>query len=197
MHQAIRNAVQQLARAHIEGTIPQSADQLAAWVREIFVEHDLEQVAYSADYFEQMLQHIHHLWQSLQLGRVNPTRVSEQELLSFPSGTVSIRVDLVQMDGQSPQWIRLLSGQEKDDDHLKTRVLLYALAYEALYDTAPNVAIHYSATGRQLPVTPRADVLERRQAKIESLLAGISDAEWQPNRGHHCATCSYNLICPL
>jgi len=84
-----------------------------------------------------------------------------------------------------------------DDEHLKERVMPYALAHQTQNGSDGDIVIHYTATGEVRKATPNAKVLANHTAKIDALLEAMQAGRWEPTFGPHCDTCPFNLICPV
>jgi DNA helicase-2/ATP-dependent DNA helicase PcrA len=197
MHQTISDSVRALLKAHQSGTVPGSEEELSDLIWQIFAAHEMTEVLYARDYFDEALSHVRRLWEDLQEGTVQPVDINQYVTLERPAGAVEIRVDQVVQEGDSPRWVRTRSGRERDDDHLDRRIMLYALAYDAEVGSPGNLSLHYTSTGTMRDASPRKEVLERHTQKIDQLLEQMAAGKWHPQPGQQCATCSFNLICPV
>jgi DNA helicase-2/ATP-dependent DNA helicase PcrA len=197
MHQTIRNAVTEVTRLARDGSLPPDEAALHDLVWQIFASHTMAEVLYAHDYFQEAFRHVRQIWQDLSAGAVTPDTVDRTFLVQRPHGTISVTVDRIEQGPNEPRWIRLRSGRERDDDHLDTRIMLYALASTEQYGQAGELAIHYTANGTHKPVKLRSDVLERHTSKIDETLAGMAGQQWEPKVGPQCDICPFNVICPV
>ena len=199
MHQAIRDAVAELTLLARDGALPPDRQALDDLLWRIFARRELEDVLYARDYFHEALGHVRQVWNDLRAGAIPVADVDRTFVLQRPTGAIAVHVDRIEQAPTGPRWIRVKSGRAGTDDHLDTRIMLYTLAYNQAYGSPghPAIALHYTATGDTRSASPRPDVLERHTEKIDALLAGIVAGRWQPKPGQQCATCPFNLICPV
>jgi DNA helicase II / ATP-dependent DNA helicase PcrA len=195
MHQTIRDVVQDLAQRTEEGTLPDGEEALLAITWQAFVDHQMTEVLYHDDYFNEAFDHITHVWRDLG-GDAYPDAVGQGYVVRRPAGEVSVWVDRVETGAAGTRWVRAHSGREREGDHLSTQVMLYALAYQQEHGAVGEIALHYTPTGMLRPATPRQDVLVAHTAQIDALLEGIRAGNWHAAPGPQCATCPFSLICP-
>ncbi len=197
MHQTIRDAVVQLTALAQSGELPADEPALRTLVWQIFARHELDGVLYQEDYFAEAFRHVQQVWQDLRTGTTMADAVNHEVVVRRPAGAVAVRVDRVDQTPNGLRYVQLKSGRRGKDDHLSTRIMLYALAAAGGEQQCGEIAIHYTATGETHGARPKTDVLERHTARIDGLLAGIANGRWDPNTGPQCETCPFNLICPV
>lgn len=152
---------------------------------------------YAEDYADEIWNHVRSLWDELQTKRLIPDQVDTEVLVQRSSGSIAVRVDRVDSSATQPRWVWMRSGQRDEGDHLKERVMLYALAHQSQHATPGTIAIHYSAENDVRSATPAATVLTRHTAKLDAFLGDIQAREWPLSEGQHCRSCPFNLICPV
>jgi DNA helicase-2/ATP-dependent DNA helicase PcrA len=194
MHQAIRAVAQELAEQAQRGSSP--PNELALRVlQQVFAEPRLDTL-YRDDYFAEALRHITQIWRDMSAAGA-PTDHDQRYILRRPSGDVAVRIDRVEAGDAGPRWVRTRSGPARDGDHLSIPIMLYALTYLQEHGALGEIALHYSTSGDRRAATPTPEVLADHAATIDQLLAGIQAGDWTPSVGQQCATCPFNLICPV
>jgi DNA helicase-2/ATP-dependent DNA helicase PcrA len=196
MQQAIRDIVQDLAQRAQDGTLPDDEETLLAITWQVLADHEMTEVLYHDDYFSEAFGHVTSVWRELGGDANPPDAVDRRYVVRRPAGEISVWVDRVEAGAGGTRWVRAHSGREREDDHLSTQIMLYALAYQQEHDAVGEIALHYTPTGTLRPATPRQDVLGAHTAQIDALLEGIRAGNWHPAPGPQCATCPFNLICP-
>lgn len=196
MHQTIHDVIDQLTELAETGELPRDEDALRRLVWQVFARHELPDALYSDDYFTEAFRHVCHIWRELRDNPLVAQSVNQRVIVQRPAGPVSVRIDRVEQTTNGARYVQLKSGRARKDDHLDTRVMLYALAAQ---EHAPNaeLAIRYTATGETRTVTHRKDTVQNHTTKIDALLGAIAAGRWEPNYGEQCATCPFNLICPV
>ncbi len=197
MHQTIRDAVARLSQLAREDALPTDEQALNDLVWGIFAGHELGQVVYARELFAEAMGHIRQVWNDLRTGVVQVDEVRQRQVVQRPSGELYVDVDRVEEHAGRLRWVRVRSGREGSDDHLDTRIMVYARAYEEMHQRPPDIAIHYTATGVVRSAIPQPAVYARHWEKIDEQLGGIAAARWDPKPGKACRTCPFNLICPV
>jgi ATP-dependent DNA helicase UvrD/PcrA len=197
MHQAIRETVKQLAEHARAGTLPADEDAVRTILHGQLQRYELEDVLYADDYAAEAWRHVCAVWDDLRTAQLVPEDVNARVTVTRPAGTIEVRVDRIDRTDTQPRWVWTRSGAPGEKDHLKERVMLYALAYQAQHGADGKIAIHYTATGAIPNVTPDPKVLKNHTAKIDAMLAAMQAGHWEPTFGPHCDTCPFNLICPV
>lgn len=197
MHQAIREAAQELAqRAHHGSSLPSEA-ALHELTQLFFAEPTLADAIYRDDYFAEALRHVTQIWRDLPAAGSALIDRDHRYILRRPAGDVAVRIDRVEAGDAGPRWVRIRSGPARDGDHLSIPIMLYALTYLQEHGALDEIVIHYSATGARRAATPTPEVLATHTAAIDRLLTGIQAGDWTPSVGQQCMTCPFNLICPV
>jgi DNA helicase-2/ATP-dependent DNA helicase PcrA len=196
MHQAIRAVAQELAQRTQQGTSPPDEAALHALTQQFFAEPSLAEATYRDDYFAEAMRHVTQIWRDMSAAVAAYNR-DHRYILRRPAGDVAVRIDRVEAGDAGPRWVRDRSGRARDGDHLSIPIMLYALTYLQEHGALGEIAIHYSATGDRRPATPTPDVLADHAAAIDRLLTSIQAGDWSPSVGQQCATCPFNLICPV
>ncbi len=197
MHQTIRDAASRLGELSQVGGLPQDEQSLNDLVFGIFARHELAEVVYAGDYFREALEQSRDVWNDLRSGTITAGDIRPRFVLRRPAAPIELTVDRVDDGPNGPRWVRMRSGREKDDDRRETRLMLYAQAYEDAYGASPEMAIHYTRSGRVVQVRPTDDMRKRHLDKVDGWLRDMLAGAWEPNPGSHCATCPFNLICPI
>jgi DNA helicase-2/ATP-dependent DNA helicase PcrA len=197
MHQTIRDVVHELAQRAQNGTLPPDETALHGVIAQAFDEHGLADVLYQEDYFGETFGHILGIWQALHAGAYAPEDLNQRFVVQRPAGAVGVRVDRVEAGEGGRRWVRARSGREREGDRRSAQLALYAEAQRQAYGEAGEIALHYSATGSYRGATPRPDSLAGQLEQIDQLLEAIAEGHWEPNPGAQCATCAFNLICPV
>jgi DNA helicase-2/ATP-dependent DNA helicase PcrA len=159
--------------------------------------YELIDVLYADDYAAEAWRHVHGVWENLRGGRLAPEDINRRVVVERPAGAIEVRVDRVEQAGGRERWVWTRSGQPGGDDHLRERVMLYALAQQTEGKRDADVAIHYTTSGELRPALPSPTVLGNHTAKIDALLEHMAAGRWEPSFGPHCDTCPFNLICPV
>lgn len=199
MHQTIHDVIDHLTDLTEQGQtgeLPRDEDDLRRLVWQVFARHELPDALYSDDYFTEAFRHVCHIWRELRNDPLVAQSVNQRVIVQRPAGPVSVRIDRVEQTANGLRYVQLKSGRVRKDDHLDMRVMLYALAAQ---EHAPNaeLAIRYTATGETRTVTHRKDTVKNHTTKIDALLGAIAAGRWEPNYGEQCASCPFNLICPI
>ncbi|PDV97159.1 UvrD-helicase domain-containing protein [Candidatus Chloroploca asiatica] len=197
MHQAIRASVKQLVVQARDGTLMTDEQSLRTLVHGQLQRYELDNVLYAADYAAEAWRHVRGVWDDLCAARLVPERVDRRVVVHRPAGAIEVRIDREETHDGCTRWVWTRSGQPGDDDHLSERVMLYALAHQEIHGTPGEIAITYTATGDLRLATPKDKVLANHSAKIDNLLEEMRARRWEPSFGPHCATCPFNLICPV
>lgn len=197
MHQTIRDGVNELVQRAREQTLPADPQALNDLLWGLFARHEMVDVLYARDYFDVAFGHVQRIWDALRLGEIDPGDVNQTFMVERPAGAVQVRVDRVEHGAAGTRWLQVRTGRPSDGDHLKTRIILYALAYEAAYASAANLAIRYTATGQEEPVVHRPATLKDHTGDVDAMLRGINAGHWEVKPSADCATCPFNLICPV
>ncbi|MFD3162752.1 UvrD-helicase domain-containing protein [Herpetosiphon sp. NSE202] len=198
MHSAIRTTVVALLQAAQENSSIPTWNVVETLIQEALKVRGVLEDPYADAYMTQALGHISHIWEQMQAEPTSTNSTFNQRfLLNTVAGEVEVRVDQVDQDRNGPIWTRILSGKEKDDDHLKLRLVMYALAYEAVYHQKPRIQIYYTATGVMAPVNHQQRTLDDRREKVATYMRGIAAGDWRPNQGHACQSCAFTMICPI
>jgi DNA helicase-2/ATP-dependent DNA helicase PcrA len=196
MQQTIRDVVQDLTQRAEDGTLPGDEERLLAITWQVFADHEMTEVLYHDDYFNEAFGHVTRVWRDLGGDAYPRDAVDRRYTVRRPAGEISVWVDRVEAGAAGTRWVRAHSGRERENDHLSTQIMLYALAYQQEHAVDGEIALHYSATDLLRPATPRPDVLVAHTAQIDALLEGIRAGNWSPAPGSQCTTCPFNLICP-
>lgn len=197
MHQTIRETVASLAEQARVGDLAHDDEGLRTLLQRSFLKNELEAVLYSDDYFAEAWRHVQVVWGSLSTAAVAPEQVNHTVTLTRRTGEVRVRVDRVEAGTAGPRWVRTRSNQARSNDHLSSRVMLYALAYQQQHGRPGEIQLHYTATGETRDAWPEPDVLKRHAATIDGHLASMAAGQWPIQPGPHCDTCPFNLICPV
>ena len=184
---ALTRRLETMARA---GDLPQDAAALTALTAEVAADFALETLDYGDAYRAEVAAQGEAVWQSLR--GESGARPSAATLVERPMGAVALRVDLVE---PGERWVRLRVGEPRDDDHLSTRVMLYAMA-QRQRGVAGTIALRYPSSGEEREVEIAAAVLERHTAALDRLLEAMAAGRWEPEPGPACAHCPFVLICP-
>ncbi len=197
MHQTIRDGVRDLAVMAAAGTLPSDEQALNDWLWGIFARHEMAEVLYARDYFAEAFDHVRAVWQDLRRDTSLASDVNRHFEVVRPVARVDLRVDRVEETARGVRLVQMRTGRPKSEHHTATRMVLYALAYEQQYGGAPQLALQYTLLNQEEDVSIRHDVMERRTAKLDAMLAGITSGQWEPVRDDECITCAFNLICPV
>jgi DNA helicase II / ATP-dependent DNA helicase PcrA len=197
MHQSIGDAIKELSIQAQERTLIRTEEELHTLLWQVFAQHELHDVLYSKDYFNEALRHVRYTWEALQQGAITPDAVNQPFIVPRPAGEIIGRVDRIELDEAGAHWVRIRSGREGRDDHLDTRMIIYALGYEELHKQPGIISIHYTSTGRRNPVKHRSDTLKNHVDQLDTTLEQIRKSYWSPKPGQHCSTCAFRLICPV
>lgn len=197
MHGAIRTVVEHLHELAREGSLPATEDDVCALLQAVFRRYQLDGVPYHDDYLIEAFAHVRLVWDRLRSGESSTVAVSRQVRIERPYGQVIVRIDAIESTDSQVRCVRIKTGRPDDEDRRDLRSALSVLAAQTYQPDALPVIL-YTATGQTEPLRLRPDVLERRIEEIDTLLARIAHGDWKPVANEwYCATCAFNLICPL
>lgn len=195
MHQAIHKATDQLSEWVQEGVRP-TDDEVEHLVRQLCRRNHLDDVLYKDDYIAEAVRYVQNVWHDLRDTPAAVQTINQRIIVQHPTGPVMVRVNRVEQTAEGTRYIQFKSGRAGKDDHLSTRIMLYAFAAHTHHPDA-SLAIHYTATNETRTIEHRKGTIDNHMAKIDALLAGIAAESWEPNYGEQCDTCPFNLICPV
>lgn len=196
MHQTIHDAVDQLTEWVQADAPPPDDAAVEQLVRQLSRRHRLDGLVYQDAYVAEAIRYVQHVWHLFRTKQTGAQAMNQRFVVQRPAGSIVVRVDRVEQTADGTRYVQLKSGRPGKDDHLSTRIVLYALAAQAHHPNA-SLAIHYPALNETRLVEHRKGTLENHIAKIDAMLAGIGAQSWQPNYGDQCDTCPFNLICPV
>lgn len=185
-----------LALAH-EDALPADEAALRALLHRAFAARDLADVMYRTEYWEMAWHQVRHVWSELCNGATQPDALRQRHFVERPGGAVAVTVDHTEHTTTGPRWVWMRSGRERDDDHRKLRMTLYALAAQQAHTAPVAITLHYTTTGTQRSANIHPDKLEQKTGKLDELLTGIAGGRWEPTPGEQCKGCPFQLICPV
>lgn len=134
--------------------------------------------------------------------RTKPEVVHTEEQFSVKLGPTTLvgridRIDRISADSVAITDYKTGRPRSQEDADESLQLSLYALAAREKWGYRAERLVFHNLEGNTAVRTQRTEAqLEEARLHVEQIATKISDGQFEPKPGFHCAWCAYRMLCP-
>ncbi|NLI79935.1 MAG: PD-(D/E)XK nuclease family protein [Candidatus Riflebacteria bacterium] len=134
-------------------------------------------------------------------GEENPVMFETSARWTFDDLDLAVQIDRVdQLPDGKYEIIDYKSGKKIPDERIIHEDMgllnMYLAASQRWPGQVAKVSYIFLAANKKMSLTPESEHIEAHKKRLRKIVAGITEAKWEPNKGALCAWCEFYNPCP-